>query len=99
MTVVLVLLTVLVCPLIEMFDHWDNTVQTGSDTEYTFVVLGLCIGVTYTFARFVVNFPLFKSASGLVSNLCANEHRFSRGAASFFVVLIPISPPALALRI
>ena len=99
MTAVLVLLTVLVCPLVEMFDHWDHTVQTGSDTEYTFVVLGLCIGVTYAFARLVVKFPLLKSASGLFANLWAKEGRSSRGRGSFFVILIPISPPTLALRI
>lgn len=99
MTVALVLLTVLVCPLVEMFDDWDHTVQTGSDTEYTLVVLGLCIGVTYTFARFVLKFPLLKSPSGLFSNLRAGEHRSSLGPGSFSVILIPISPPALALRI
>jgi hypothetical protein len=99
MTVVLVLLTVLVCPLVEMFDHWDHTVQTGSDTEYTFVVLGLCIGVTYAFARLVLNFPLLKSSSGLFPDLWGNEHRSSLVSGPYSVILIPISPPALALRI
>ena len=49
--VALVLLVCFACPLIEMFDQWDHTAQTGSDTEYTFVVLALCIGVAYTLAK------------------------------------------------
>ncbi|HLJ23037.1 MAG TPA: hypothetical protein VKT71_02945 [Candidatus Acidoferrales bacterium] len=34
--------------LAEMFDQWDHTVQTGDDTEYTFVVLALCVGAAYS---------------------------------------------------
>lgn len=52
-----ILVTCLVCPLVELFDNWDHTVQTGNDTEYVLVVLALCVGVAYSFARFV-----FKSA-------------------------------------
>src|SRR5580692_7721481 len=64
----LVLLICLVCPVLEMFDHWDHTTQTGNDTEYTFVVLGLCVGVLYTFARFAFEFFPLKSALGIVSS-------------------------------
>src|SRR6266436_3113705 len=56
-TVTLALLTCLICPLVEMFDNWDHTIQTGNDTEYSLVVLALCLGVAYSFARLV-----FKSA-------------------------------------
>ena len=52
-----ILVTCLVCPLVELFDNWDHTVQTGNDTEYALVVLALCVGVAYSFARFI-----FKSA-------------------------------------
>jgi hypothetical protein len=99
MTIALVLLTCLVCPLVEVFDHWDYTVQTGSDTEYTLVVLALCIGVAYAFARLVRKLHLLKSASRLLSNLWADKRLSSRGAASLAVILIPTSPPARALRI
>lgn len=95
----LVLLICLVCPILEMFDHWDHTVQTGSDTEYTFVVLGLCIGVAFTFTRFLFRFPLFRSAAELVSNVCVHKARFPGGSGSFFIIPIPLSPPVLALRI
>jgi hypothetical protein len=95
----LVLLICLVCPLLETFDSWDRTAQTGNDTEYTFVLLGLCVGVLYTFARFVFRFPLLKSALDLVSGLRARSALFWNGQGSFFVISIPLSPPALALRL
>jgi len=40
-TVTLVLLISLSCPLLEMFDHWDDTINRD-DTEYGLVVLALC---------------------------------------------------------
>src|SRR6266478_2801262 len=53
-TVTLVLLTCLVCPLLETFDTWDHTVQTGNDTEYALVVLALCVGAAYSLVRFTL---------------------------------------------
>ena len=50
----IVLLTCVVCPVAETFDHWDHTLQTGRDTEYTLVLLALCVGVVYTVARLIV---------------------------------------------
>jgi hypothetical protein len=50
----IVLLTCVVCPVVEAFDHWDHTLQTGRDTEYTLVLLALCVGVVYTLARLIV---------------------------------------------
>ena len=54
--VMIVLLTCVVCPVVETFDHWDHTLQTGHDTEYTLVLLALCVGVVYTLARLIVTF-------------------------------------------
>jgi hypothetical protein len=51
----IVLLTCVVCPALETFDHWDHTIQTGQDTEYALVVLALCVGVVYALARLVVS--------------------------------------------
>jgi hypothetical protein len=99
MVVGIVLLICLVCPLVEIFDQWDHTIQTGYDIEYALVVLALCVGVAYTFARFVSGFPLLKSAAELVSNLGAHKPLPSGVRGSIFVILIPLSSPALALRI
>ncbi len=98
-TVALVLFTCLVCPVVEMFDQWDHTIQTGNDIEYALVILALCVGVAYTFARFVSKFPLLKSAAEFVSNWGAHKPVPSGGLGSFFFIPIPLSSPAFALRI
>lgn len=97
--VAIVLLTCVVCPVLELFDHWDHTVQTGNDSEYTFVVVGLCVGLAYAFARIVVGFTLLESATSLVSNLRTPKSLSSGPRGSFFFIPIPLSPPILALRI
>ncbi len=89
----------LVCPILETFDQWDHTVQTGNDTECTLVVLGLCVGVAYTLARLVFRFSLTKSLVELISNLCAHISFTSGKRGSFFVIPIPLSPSVLGLRI
>jgi len=82
-----------------MFDNWDHTIQTGNDTEYALVVLALCVGVAYSFARFI-----FKSAPlGFVANTlfasCAQKSFFI-GLSSFPLPLFDVtSPPPLPLRI
>jgi MFS-type transporter involved in bile tolerance (Atg22 family) len=96
--VTLALAVCIVCPVIEMFDHWDHTLQTGSETEYTFVILGLCIGVTYAFARAVLNV-----VGSSVSNTAASYSFLPTFFAAFLNpaanALIPASPPPTTLRI
>lgn len=94
-----ILVTCLVCPLVEIFDNWDHTMQTGNDTEYALVVLALCIGVAYSFARFILTLPLFRHARDFVSKACSLKFLPCTLQGSFFVSPIPLSPPALALRI
>lgn len=96
--VAIILLTCLVCPVLELFDHWDHTMQTGNDTEYPLVVLALCAGVAYSVARFVFKSSLrtflasiltFDIQKSFVSTLCR-------------LILLRFdetSPPPLALRI
>lgn len=50
----LVLAACFICPVMQMFDHWDHELKTGQDTETTFVILALCVGATIAFARAVV---------------------------------------------
>jgi hypothetical protein len=66
---VVVLLTCLICPLLELFDSWDDTIQSGNDTEYALVILALCVGVAYSFARFI-------SKSRAVWYCCEEHLRF-----------------------
>ena len=35
----------------EIFDHWDNTFQTGNDIEYSTVIVVLIAGAVIAFAH------------------------------------------------
>lgn len=96
--VTLALAICLICPLVEMFDQWDHSLQTGSDTEYALVILALCVGVAFWFARFVI--VISQPGSPTVER-CASSARpsFSTLIGSSLIVPVPISPPALALRV
>src|SRR3989441_3056021 len=97
-TVTLVLLICLVCPLLEMFDHWDDTIQTGNDTEYGLVVLALCVGVAYSFARFIFKSALLGFIAKSVFASCAQKS-FLSAACSLTLLFDATSPPPLPLRI
>jgi hypothetical protein len=96
----LVLLVCLACPIIELFDHWDNTVQSGGDTEYIFVVLALCVGAEYVVARFDSALFVALAPAGFC---CKGAGRDGGLALSLvqglFIVPIPLSTPLLPLRI
>ncbi len=97
--IAIVLLTCLACPLVEMFDHWDHTLQTGNDTEYALVALALCVGVAYSFARLIFkSAPLgFVAKSVFASYL---QKSFFSTPCSFTLLLSDAtSPPPLPLRI
>ena len=96
--VAIALLICFVCPVIELFDYWDHTIQTGNDTEYALVVSALCIGIVFTLARLAVailsNFAVFSAGSTLPSIQNARPSLIS--SATF--VRASTSPP-LNLRI
>jgi hypothetical protein len=93
------LLICLVCPLVEMFDHWDHTVQTGNDTEYALVVLAFCVGAAYSIVRFIPRFSLRGFLAEALSNSCTHKTLPSALFKCSLVIPISISPPTLALRI
>lgn len=95
----IILVTCLVCPLVELFDNWDQTVQTGNDTEYSLVVLALCIGVAYSFARFVVKSALLSFLAKRVFAACPQKSSFSAACGFIFLLFDATSPPSLPLRI
>ena len=98
--VLFIVLTVcFICPMVEMFDHWHDAIQTGSDTEYAVVVLALCIPVAASFSRVVR-----RAMSGVVRAVIASpHHQKSRCYGSdfelTFVLLSATSPPIFSLRI
>ena len=46
-----ILLAWLTWPIVEVFDDWEQPVDTGNDSQYTFVVLGMCAGAVYVFSK------------------------------------------------
>jgi hypothetical protein len=97
--ITLVLLICVVCPVLEMFDQWDHTLQTGNDTEYSFVILGLCVGASFAFARAVLRMVgLLRSKR--VAGTDGFLHIFSRSSFDLIVkASLSASPPLTTLRI
>ena len=99
----LVFLTCLVCPTVEMFDSWDHTPQTGNDTESVFVILALCVGATCGAQHVVDGDALLKiTAMRIASSLFRGFSLTGLFASSWLspgLLQIPISPPAVSLRI
>ena len=96
--VAIVLVTCFVCPLVELFDHWDHTLQTGSDTEYTFVLLALCVGIVFTLIR--LSIALLLNVFVLITSTVLRLRRspFFCFAAAVLLASATGSPP-LNLRI
>src|SRR5260370_39256040 len=97
--ITLVLITCLVCPLVELFDNWDRTIQTGNDPEYALVVLALCVGVAYSFARFIFNSALLGFVARIVFASCAQKSSFSTPCSFTLLLFDATSPRSLPLRI
>ncbi len=81
-----------------MFDQWDHTLQTGVDTEYTFVIIALCMGIACSLNWFIPKIPLPNSRMETIS-YPASKRLFSGLTEWAWIVAIPASPPAAALRI
>src|SRR5437660_12872472 len=95
--IAIVLLTCLVCPLVEMFDNWDHSLQTGNDTEYGLVVLALCVGVAYSFARFIFTSAALGFAAKSVFARCVLKSFLSTASSFTFLLFDATSPPSLPL--
>ena len=95
--IVAILLSCLLCPIVELFDHWDHTAQTGNDTEYTLMIIGLCVGVAHAFAL-VLTSRVVRSISEVMQT-SATKTLAPVGRGSDFITPISLSPPVLALRI
>ena len=82
--------------MLELFDYWDRTVQTGNDGEYTAVLLCLCIGAVIAIARFLAFAREFRFV--LLDGAASYENGTTHPAL-LFAPSSAASPPALALRV
>lgn len=96
--VILVLVVCLGCPLVEMFDQWDHTLQTGNDSEYALVILALCVGVSFLLKRLIPLITLPDTAIEAAHALRACPLILCP-TRWFSVIPIHESPPTTALRI
>lgn len=81
--------------LSELFDKWDHTLQTGSDIEYTSVIVVLVVGAVIVSALHSLLLRRRRSmASTLVSSLVGTVQ------LPFATPVLPTSsPPPTPLRI
>lgn len=93
-----VLLTCLICPLLETFDSWDQTDKTGDDIEYALVLIALCVGGSYSLVRFVFQSALVTVAKKVFASggQISSAFRLFSFASDFFD---DTGPPGLPLRI
>ena len=81
-------------PIVELFDSWDQTLQTGSDTEANVAVVALCVGVAFAIGTIVVVNRIRSLASA--SARCVVVSRAVRREVTSFLVPAPtVSPPAI----
>jgi|SRR5882672_10691181 len=94
----LILAVCLVCQVAEIFDQWDHTLQTGNDTEYTFVVLALCAGVAYSLKWFIPRITLPDSQTATIPYRSSSPQycTLTNWTSS---LAIPVSPPATSMRV
>ena len=81
-------------PIAELFDSWDQTLQTGSDTEANAVVVALCIGVAFAIGTIVVVNRLRALASVSERRIILSRAA-PRETASFLAPAPTASPPAI----
>jgi hypothetical protein len=73
--------------------------QTGNDTEYALVVLALCVGVAYSFARLIYKSALLGVANCVFFSCAAQKSLFSAPCSFTLLPFDATSPPSLPLRI
>ena len=95
--VLLIVVAMLSGHVSELFDHWDHTLRTGREADYTLVVIGACAGLEIVLARTLVRF--FRGLQvGRLSPGEASPRTFGVLAANILVAG-PSPPLLLSFRI
>lgn len=81
-------------PIAELFDTWDQTLQTGNDTEANVAIVALCIGVAFAIGTIVIvnRIRALASTSGRRVVL---SRAVPREIASLLAPAPTVSPPAI----
>jgi hypothetical protein len=78
----------------ELFDHWDDTFQTGSDVEFNTVIVVLLVGAVIAFATIIARTLPPESATFCVRLLFSPCTRRARDTAR---LIIHSPPPPLRI--
>jgi hypothetical protein len=82
-------------PIVEMFDRWDDTLQTGNDTEANVVIVALCVDLALSVTSLIV---------ARLGGLSATSHEASSIAVPLIILSTLSSPtpncrPPTVLRV
>jgi hypothetical protein len=80
-------------PIAELFDTWDETLPTGSDTEANMVVVALCVGVAFAIGTIVIIDRIRNLASSSARRVVVVPA--PREIAAFLEPSPTVSPPAI----
>jgi len=91
------LLTCLICPILETLDRWDPPIQTGNDTEYTLVIVALCVGAAYLFTRLISKSSQLGVVAKRATARCVRKPLISAPCST--LLFYDTGPPPLPLRV
>ena len=91
---ILVIATCVICPISEMFDHWDHTARTGKDTESTLVMVALSVGLAIPTVG-IIALPSLAAVTGRTRLIPSAQWRRSVRAEALDAVSKP--PPPLRI--
>jgi hypothetical protein len=78
----------------ELFDTWDNTLETGNDIEFSVTVIALCIGACVLFAKLLLR-SFHSLIVGLHPFLFQQRMDFPGSMREAPFILLSPSPPPL----
>ena len=81
-------------PIVELFDSWDQSLQSGTDTEANVAVVALCIGVAFAIGTIVIAGRI-RALSSTPGGRVVGTRAAVRDVASVLAPVPTVSPPAV----
>ena len=81
-------------PIVDLFDTWDQSLETGTDTEANVAVVALCIGIAFAIGTIVIAGRIRALSSALAVRVIATRVAV-RDVASVLAPVPTVSPPAV----
>lgn len=92
--VIAVVATCLACPILQAFDHWDHAEAKGKDTESTFMVVAVAVGLAIPVAS-----VMWRSTATAQRLVNSTDFSYVWNELAFASTPIPVSQPPPNLRI